>query len=75
MAGNEPRKSRRGVALAVAALVVVAYAATRREPETGANPAPAAAGWHGAMELYRNVAMWAGKRAMQAELKYWEAVG
>lgn len=75
MAGNEPRRPRRKALLAVTALAVVAYVATRREPESGANVPPRAAGWHGAWELYRNVAMWAGKRAMQAELKYWEAVG
>ena len=62
-------------AKSVAALVAVAYTMVRREPESAGNVPPAAAGWHGAMELYRNVALWAGKRAMQAEVNYWKAVG
>lgn len=74
MTGQEPKKSRAGATvLAVAALVTVAYAATRTAPESAKVP-PGAAGWHGAMELYRNVALWAGKRAMTAELNYWKAV-
>lgn len=76
MPGNEPKKSRTGVTtVAVVALVVAAYAATRKEPESVAGVPPQAVGWHGAMELYRNVALWAGKRAMVAELNYWKAVG
>jgi hypothetical protein len=74
MAGNEPRKRYGVTLLAVAALVTVAYTATRREPETQDVP-PEAAGWYGAMELYRNLALWAGKRALQAEMRYWKAVG
>lgn len=75
MTGHEPKKSRTGATvMAVAALLTVAYVATRKDPE-GTNVPPAAAGWHGAMELYRNVALWAGKRAMVAELNYWKAVG
>lgn len=75
MAGNQPRKPVGATLLAVAALAVVVYTTTRREPEDAVNVPPTAAGWHGAMELYRNVALWAGKRALQAEMKYWEAVG
>ena len=75
MTRNEPNRPRANTLLAVAALVAVAYVATRREPDGPANVPPMAAGWHGAMELYRNVALWAGKRAMQAELNYWKAVG
>jgi len=75
MTGHEPKKSRTGITVvAVAALVTVAYVATQRDPE-GATVPPRAAGWHGAMELYRNLALWAGKRAMLAELNYWKAVG
>lgn len=74
MAGNDAKRPRHLQVTAVGALVVMAYFAMRKAPEAGA-PAPRAAGWHGAMELYRSVAMWAGKRSMQAELKYWEAVG
>lgn len=75
MAGNEPRKPQGVTLLAVATLAAVVYVATRREPDTAVNVPPAAAGWHGAMEVYRNLAVWAGKRALQAEMKYWEAVG
>jgi len=75
MTGNEPRKPRGTTLLAVAALVAVGYAVTRPADEGAVNVPPRAAGWHGAMELYRNLALWAGKRAMQAELNYWKAVG
>lgn len=75
MTGHEPKKPPRGATVvAVAALVAVAYVATRKDPE-GTNVPPAAVGWHGAMELYRNLALWAGKHAMHAELNYWKAVG
>ncbi|MYR11931.1 hypothetical protein GTY62_15225 [Streptomyces sp. SID724] len=71
---KKPRWSTPARVVAVAALVAVAVAATsgRREPE---HVPPEAVGWYGAMELYRTVAMWAGKRAMSAELNYWKAVG
>jgi hypothetical protein len=61
------------VAVGAAALVVVAYVALsgRRDAE---DLPPEAVGWYGAMELYRSVAMWAGKRAMSAEMNYWKAV-
>lgn len=75
MAKNEPKKPVGAMVLAVAALAVVAYTVTRKEPDEPVNVPPNAAGWHGAMEVYRNVALWAGKRALQAEMKYWEAVG
>lgn len=78
MAVNEPKKSPpTGITVvAVAALVVaVSYVTTRKEPESATGVPPQAVGWHGAMELYRNVALWAGKRAMVAELNYWKAVG
>jgi hypothetical protein len=75
MTGNEPQKPRRATLFAVAALVAVVYAATRRDDESAAAVPAQAVGWHGAMSLYRNVAMWAGKRAMEAEVHYWKAVG
>ena len=75
MAGNQRRKPVGPMLLAVAALAVVAYTTPRREPDDAVNVPPNAVGWHGAMEVYRNVALWAGKRALQAEMKYWEAVG
>lgn len=75
MAGNEPRKSYGPAVAAMAVLAAVVYVTTRPESESAVNVPPQAAGWHGAMELYRRLATWAGKRAMQAEMKYWEAVG
>lgn len=74
MTGNEPRKPRGPALLAVAALVTIAYVVTRPAEESAVSVPPRAAGWHGAMELYRNLALWAGKRAMQAEMHYWKAV-
>ncbi len=71
MAGNEPRKSRGFLLLGVLALGAAAWAGTRPVQESP----QAAANWHGAMEFYRRIAVWAGRRAMQAEAKYWEAVG
>ncbi|MGW2795187.1 hypothetical protein ACWC9H_35420 [Streptomyces sp. NPDC001251] len=71
MTGDDARRG--GVAvIAVAALVVVAAAATTRTEETTDVP-PEAARWYGAMSLYRALAVWAGKRAMSAELNYWKA--
>lgn len=74
MAGNELRKPYGFTVLAVAALVAAAYAATRSEQDSAVNIPPRAVGWHGAMDLYRRIAVWAGRRAMAAENKYWEAV-
>lgn len=75
MTGPEPKRRTGAAVVAVAALAVVAYSALsgRREQEASAVP-PEAVGWYGAMELYRNLALWAGKRAMAAELNYWKAV-
>lgn len=74
MSGQENRSRGKGPALAaVAALVVVAYIATAGREEVPDVPAEAA-GWYGAMALYRALATWAGKRAMSAELHYWKAV-
>jgi hypothetical protein len=75
MAGKEPRKPVGLVLLGVAALGAAVYASTRTEDEDAVNVPSAVAGWHGAMEFYRRIALWAGRRAMQAEVKYWEAVG
>ena len=60
--------------VAVGALVVVAYVASARRDEGPPDVPPDAVGWYGAMSLYRSLAMWAGKRAMSAELNYWKAV-
>ena len=75
MAGNEPRKPVGLVLLGVAALGAAVYASTRTEDESAVNVPATVAGWHGAMEFYRRIALWAGRRAMAAENKYWEAVG
>ncbi|MFJ3812587.1 hypothetical protein ACIPWE_40290 [Streptomyces sp. NPDC090073] len=75
MTGNEPKKPRRAAVLGVAAVVALAYVATRRDDESVVNVPPGAAGWHGAMSLYRNLAVWAGRRALEAEMHYWKAVG
>jgi len=71
---SKPRRTAAAGVVAVAVLVAVAVVATsgRREPE---HVPPDAVGWYGAMELYRTLAMWAGKRALSAELNYWKAVG
>lgn len=74
MAGNEPRKPYGFTVLAVAALVAAVYAASRGEKDSAVNIPPNAVGWHGAMDMYHRIAMWAGRRAMAAENKYWEAV-
>jgi hypothetical protein len=75
MTGKEPRKTPRpSTVLAVAALVATAYVVTRRDQDSAVTVPPNAVGWHGAMEVYRTLAQWAGRRAMLAELHYWEAV-
>lgn len=74
MTGNEPRTPRPSTLFAVAALVATVYAVTRRDQDSAVTVPPRAVGWHGAMEMYRGVAQWAGRRAMLAELHYWEAV-
>jgi hypothetical protein len=75
MTGKEPYRPRRATLLAVAAVVALGYVVTRGDDESAVNIPPGAVGWHGAMALYRNVALWAGKRAMEAEMHYWKAVG
>ncbi|MER7953071.1 hypothetical protein ABTY59_37400 [Streptomyces sp. NPDC096079] len=65
---------KRNVIMAAACLLVVA-GTCRAVSRQAAGDVPAeAAGWYGAMSLYRTVAVWAGKRAMLAEVHYWEAV-
>jgi hypothetical protein len=76
MAGTEGAKApHRGLVLGAAAVLVLAYVATRGDEESAVTVPAGAAGWHGAMSLYRNLALWAGKRAMEAEMHYWKAVG
>jgi hypothetical protein len=73
MAQSDQESGRRGaLVVATVALVVVAAAAVTRRDQDPDVP-PDALGWHGAMELYRSLAMWAGKKAMAAEINYWKA--
>lgn len=72
MTGEENRRAGAAV-LAVVALVVVAVAAAAAQPEDPRDVPAEAAGWYGAMSLYRSLAVWAGKRAMSAEINYWKA--
>lgn len=75
MAGKETRKPVGLVLFGAVALCAAVYAGTRTDDDSAVNvPAPAA-GWYGAMEFYRRVALWAGRRAMAAENEYWKAVG
>lgn len=69
-------KRKRTVIITAAALFVVAgiVRAANKEAAAGDVP-PQAAGWYGAMSLYRAVAVWAGERALTAENRYWKAVG
>lgn len=69
-----PERRRTGaLVVAAGALVVVAYVGLSGRRESEDIP-PEAVGWYGAMELYRSLALWAGKRAMSAEVNYWKAV-
>lgn len=61
------------VPLTVAVCVAAAVSARRKAPP-GALPADAVA-YHGAWQLYRNLAVYFGKRALVAEARYWEVVG
>lgn len=63
--------------LAVACLgvcVLTAVSAKRASGVPGAGMPPAAVGYHGAMELYRNLALFFGKRALANEARYWEVI-
>lgn len=55
------------------AALATAYGA-RRAAGAGAQVPAAAVGYHGAWELYRNLALYFGKRALVAEARYWEVV-
>lgn len=74
MAGKGMRTPPGVTVVGVVALLVVAYTVLRPEPDDNPSVPPEAAGWYGAMSLYRKVALWAGRRAMDAELHYWKAV-
>lgn len=63
------------VLVGVTALVLVVATVSGGKREAGGDVPPEAAGWYGAMSMYRALALWAGKRAMSAELNYWKAVG
>lgn len=59
--------------LCAGAAVATAYGA-RRAATSGATVPPEAVAWHGAAELYRNLALHFGKRALICEARYWEVV-
>ncbi|MFV6033168.1 hypothetical protein [Streptomyces sp. NPDC056264] len=66
-----PRRAT-GLAVLALALGVAGLVATRSDDSSHDIP-PEAARWYGAMSLYRSLAVWAGKRAMCAEIQYWKA--
>ncbi|WP_371591256.1 hypothetical protein [Streptomyces sp. NBC_00470] len=53
---------------------VASAVGARRAAGSGSEVPAAAVGYHGAMELYRNLAVFFGKRALEAEARYWEVV-
>lgn len=60
-----------------ATLVVVTVAAgisAQRAARGVGEATPDAVAWHGAMNLYRNLAVFFGKQALRAEAAYWKAV-
>lgn len=59
---------------AVGALVAVALVTVAARRDCKGEPPAEAVGWYGAMELYRTLALWAGKRALSAEFNYWESI-
>lgn len=67
---------RQQAAWTVVTLLTVAAAVRAQRAAAGVGTAanPDAVGWYGAMELYRGLAGWAGKKALAAEHEYWKAV-
>ena len=65
---------KRNVIMAAACLLIVTGTVRAAGRQAAGDVSTEAAGWYGATSLYRAVAMWAGKRALLAEAKYWEAV-
>lgn len=68
---------KRTVIIIAASFLVVAgtMRVANKGREAAGDVPPQAAGWYGAMSLYRTVALWAGRRALTAENEYWKAVG
>lgn len=62
------------VLLAITAAAALASAVGARRAAGAATVSPEAVAFHGAAELYRNLAMFFGKRALACEARYWEAV-
>lgn len=58
-----------------AAAAVASAIGARRAAAAGARVSPEAVAFHGAAELYRNLALWFGKQALRAEAAYWKEVG
>lgn len=63
------------VLVAVAGLAVAAVVGARRAAPAAAQVPAEAAAFHGAWHLYRNLAIYFGKRALVAEARYWEVIG
>jgi hypothetical protein len=59
---------------AVLALAVATAVSAHRAAASGSTVTPEAVAYHGAMQLYRNLAVHFGKRALLAEAAYWKAV-
>lgn len=59
--------------LATAAAAVTAYNARRAAAPGAVVPAEAVA-LHGAVEVYRSLALFFGRQALRAEASYWKAV-
>lgn len=56
-------------------VLAIATALSARKAAAGVGTAsPDAIAYHGAMQLYRNLAVFFGKRALLAEIAYWKAV-
>lgn len=57
----------------IAAAVASAVSAQLAAPAGAAVPGDAVA-YHSAMQAYGRLARWAGRRALECEARYWEAV-
>lgn len=68
-------KIEHAVGIILAGAVVTLAVSARRAAGSGADAPAAAVGYHGAWQLYRNLAVYFGKRALVAEARYWEVVG
>lgn len=60
--------------LLVAAVLVAAAAGARAAAPAGTSVPADAVAYHGAAQAYGRLARWAGRRAMEAETRYWKAI-